>query len=40
MQRGQKGWVNWARIGRIAARWLPSTRSQHPWPQVVSLVVV
>ena len=33
MRRGQKGWVNWARIGRIAARWLPSTRIQHPWPQ-------
>jgi hypothetical protein len=32
-RRSQKGRVTWARIGRIAARWLPPARISHPWPQ-------
>jgi group II intron reverse transcriptase/maturase len=33
MRRSQKGWVTWARIRRIATRWLPPARIRHPWPQ-------
>ncbi|MFC7691833.1 group II intron reverse transcriptase/maturase [Paeniroseomonas aquatica] len=29
-RRSQKGWVTWARVRRIAARWLPSARINHP----------
>ena len=32
-RRGQKGWVTWARVGRLAARWLPPARITHPYPQ-------
>ena len=32
-RRSQKGRVTWARMGRIATRWLPSARISHPWPQ-------
>ena len=37
-RRSQKGRVTWARIGRIAARWLPPARISHPWPQYRFLV--
>lgn len=33
-RRGQKRRLNWARMGRLAARWLPSPRIHHPWPSV------
>ena len=32
-RRSQKGWVTWARVGRLAERWLPPARITHPWPQ-------
>ncbi|MGH7441091.1 MAG: group II intron reverse transcriptase/maturase [bacterium] len=31
-RRSQRGRINWERMGRIAARWLPPARTQHPWP--------
>ena len=37
-RRSQKGRVTWARMGRIAARWLPPARISHPWPQYRFLV--
>ena len=33
-RRGQKHRLNWARMGRLAARWLPRPRICHPWPSV------
>ena len=33
-RRGQKHRLNWARMGRLAARWLPHPRICHPWPSV------
>jgi hypothetical protein len=35
--RSQKGRVTWARMGRIAARWLPPAKNL-PWPQYRFLV--
>jgi hypothetical protein len=32
-RRSQKGWVSWERMAPIAARWLPSAKIQHPYPQ-------
>ena len=32
-RRSQKANVSWARMERIAARWLPPARISHPWPQ-------
>jgi hypothetical protein len=32
--RGQRGRVNWKRMGRLAAHWLPIPRILHPWPDV------
>ena len=32
-RRGQKGRMTWERIAKIAARWLPSAKIQHPYPQ-------
>ena len=32
-RRSQKGRVTWARMEKIAARWLPPARISHPWPQ-------
>jgi RNA-directed DNA polymerase len=32
-RRSQRSRMTWERMGRIAARWLPSPRILHPWPQ-------
>ena len=32
-RRSQKANVSWARMEKIAARWLPPARISHPWPQ-------
>ena len=37
-RRSQKGRVTWERMARIAARWLPSARITHAWPQKRFLV--
>jgi len=31
-RRSQRHRMTWARIGRLADRWLPPVRIQHPWP--------
>ncbi len=31
-RRGQRGKTTWARITRLAARWIPKPRILHPWP--------
>jgi group II intron reverse transcriptase/maturase len=33
-RRGQRGRVNWKRMRRLAAHWLPIPRILHPWPDV------
>jgi group II intron reverse transcriptase/maturase len=33
-RRGQKHRLNWSRMGRLAASWLPYPRICHPWPSV------
>ena len=33
MRRSQKALITWQRMKRIAARWIPSTRIRHPWPE-------
>ncbi len=33
-RRSQRTRLNWARMNRIAARWLPPTRVRHPFPEV------
>ncbi|MGZ6670703.1 MAG: group II intron reverse transcriptase/maturase, partial [Solirubrobacteraceae bacterium] len=33
-RRSQKGRVPWERMVRLASRWLPAPRIQHPWPTV------
>jgi hypothetical protein len=33
-RRGQRSRVNWKRIDRLAARWLPPVRIVHPYPAV------
>ena len=32
LQRSQRHRLNWARMARLAARWLPKPRVLHPWP--------
>jgi group II intron reverse transcriptase/maturase len=32
-RRSQKGRINWERMGRIAAKWIPNPRLYHPWPE-------
>ena len=32
MRRSQKGHIKWKRMVRLAARWIPSARTQHPLP--------
>jgi len=32
-RRGDKGKMSWARVHRLAARWLPTVRIQHPYPE-------
>jgi RNA-directed DNA polymerase len=32
-RRSQKTRINWARMNRIAARWLPPVRVMHPYPE-------
>ncbi len=34
VRRGQKRRITWARMYRLADRWLPKPRIQHPWPNV------
>jgi RNA-directed DNA polymerase len=31
-RRSQRTRLNWERMGRLAQRWLPPARIQHPWP--------
>jgi group II intron reverse transcriptase/maturase len=31
-RRSQRGRLNWERMRRLVARWLPPARIQHPWP--------
>jgi RNA-directed DNA polymerase len=38
MRRSQKAYVPWRRMKPIAARWIPSARIRHPWPQQRFLV--
>jgi group II intron reverse transcriptase/maturase len=33
-QRSQRSRLPWARMGRLAARWLPAARISHPFPEV------
>jgi RNA-directed DNA polymerase len=33
-RRSQRSRLNWTRMDRIARRWLPPVRVQHPYPQV------
>jgi RNA-directed DNA polymerase len=33
-RRSQRTSLNWERMRRLVARWLPSARIQHPWPNV------
>lgn len=32
-RRGQRDKMNWKRMGRLEARWLPPVRWRHPWPE-------
>jgi hypothetical protein len=32
-RRSQRARLTWKRMQRLAARWLPSARVPHPWPQ-------
>jgi group II intron reverse transcriptase/maturase len=32
-RRGQRNRYNWARVDRLARRWLPTPRILHPWPE-------
>ena len=32
-RRSQRTRITWARMNRIAARWIPQTRTMHPFPQ-------
>ena len=32
-RRSQRTRINWARMNRIATRWIPPTRIVHPFPQ-------
>jgi group II intron reverse transcriptase/maturase len=33
-RRGQKGAMDWGRMGKLASDWLPRPRILHPWPSV------
>ena len=33
-RRGQRNYLNWARMSRLAKRWIPSPRVLHPYPEV------
>jgi RNA-directed DNA polymerase len=32
-RRSQRTRVNWERMDRLSARWLPPVRVKHPWPE-------
>jgi hypothetical protein len=32
-RRSQRTTVTWKRMSRLAARWLPTVRILHPWPE-------
>jgi RNA-directed DNA polymerase len=32
-RRSQNGYLNWARMMRLADDWLPKPRILHPWPE-------
>lgn len=34
MRRSQRHRMNWERMNRLAERWIPKPRIQHPWPEV------
>ena len=34
IRRGQRGYLNWARMRRIEERWIPQPRVLHPYPRV------
>jgi RNA-directed DNA polymerase len=38
MRRSQKAFVPWRRMKLLVARWIPSARVRHPWPQARFLV--
>lgn len=38
MRRSQKAFVPWQRMKLLVARWIPSARVRHPWPQSRFLV--
>jgi hypothetical protein len=33
LRRSQRHRLNWERMHRLAARWLPQPRIVHPWPR-------
>jgi RNA-directed DNA polymerase len=33
-RRSQRTRITWARMNRIATRWLPKVRATHPFPEV------
>ena len=35
-RRSQRTRITWARMNRIATRWIPQTRTVHPFPQARS----
>ena len=34
VRHSQKGGMDWDRMNRLARRYLPTTRTRHPWPEV------
>jgi RNA-directed DNA polymerase len=34
IRRGQRHYLNWARMRQLEARWIPKPRILHPWPSV------
>jgi RNA-directed DNA polymerase len=34
IRRSQRHYLNWARMSRLAERWIPSSRVLHPYPEV------
>ena len=34
IRRGQRGYLNWARMRRLEERWVPGPRVLHPYPGV------
>jgi hypothetical protein len=34
IRRGQRGYLNWARMRQLEMRWLPKPRVLHPYPSI------